>query len=168
MECKSSPKPNRHSFEDKHLVDPKDDICSSGQSPLLGHGTRTKETVNDTLVHRYTYVGVNHEPVGGLHRQLSTEDNATSCSKPDTVLKVDYLNKSSVDPAAGRTKTDAVAANTEVTTSEFTKQIDSSNEDVPHDRRRKRCRQRRLKYILVVNSPSPKILFKYHSNTIDF
>ena len=139
MECKSSPKPNRHSFQDRHLVDahPKYDIYSSGQSPLLGHGNRTKETVNDTLVHRYTPIGVTRELVGGLHRQLSTEDNATSLPKPDTVLKVDYLNKSSVDPAAGRTKTVAVAANTEVTTSEFTKQIDSSNEDVPHDRRRK-------------------------------
>jgi len=82
---------------------------------LLGDGTRKKETASDTLVHSYTPVGVTREPVGGLHRHPSTEDNARSFSKPDPVLNVAYLNRPSVDPAANRTKTIAMAANTEAT-----------------------------------------------------
>ena len=51
--------------------------------------------------------------MGGRHRHSSTEDNATSFSKPDTVLNVAYLNEPNVNPAVNRTKTVAVAANTE-------------------------------------------------------
>ena len=82
MEYKSHPKPNSHD------ANTRDEICSSGHSCLLGPGTRTNETVSDKLVHVYTPVGVTREPVGGLHHQLSTEDNATSYSKPDTVHSI--------------------------------------------------------------------------------
>ena len=93
------------------------------------------ETTSDTLVHRSTPVGVTREPVGGLHRNLSTEDNATSISKPDTVLNIAYLNKPSVDPAANRTKTVAAAANTEATKSQHRSlpnidQTDSTSDDL--------------------------------------
>ena len=76
------------------------------------------------------------EPVGGLHRHSSTEDNAMSFSKPDTILNVAYLNKPSVDPAANRTKAVAVVANTEATKSQHRSfpnvdQTDSTSDDVP-------------------------------------
>ena len=63
------------------------------------------------MVHRYSPVGVKREPVGRLHRHPSTKDNATSLSKSDTVLKVEYLNRSSVDAAGSRSNAVAVAAN---------------------------------------------------------
>ena len=74
--------------------------------------------------------------IRGIHRHSSTEDNATSFSKPDTVLNVAYLNKPSVDPAANRTKAVAVVANTEATKSQHRSlpnidQTDSTSDDVP-------------------------------------
>ena len=36
------------------------------------YSSRTNETTSDTLVHRYTPVGVKREPVGGLHLHSST------------------------------------------------------------------------------------------------
>ena len=104
----------------------------SGHSGLLGEGTR----ISDTLVHRYTPVGVKCERVGRLHRHSSTEDNAMSFSKPDTILKVAYLNKPSVDPVANRTKAVAVVTNTEATKSQHRSllnidQTDSTSDDVP-------------------------------------
>ena len=131
--------PSKSSGHGKHLHDAhrQDEKYSSGHSHLVGDGTRTKETtsdtlvhrylpvgmkrepvgglyrhsstISDTLVHRYTPVGVKREPVGGLHRQSSTEDNATSFSNKF---------KPSVDPAAKRTKTVAVASNPEPTKSQ--------------------------------------------------
>ena len=72
-EVRSSPpgltlptKPNSHD------ANTKDDKYNSDHSGLLGDGTRT----SDTLVHRYTPVGVKREPVGKLHRHSSTEDNS--------------------------------------------------------------------------------------------
>ena len=56
--------PSQSSGHGKHLHDAhrQDDTYSS----------RTKETLRDTLVHRYTPVCVRREPVGGLHRRSST------------------------------------------------------------------------------------------------
>ena len=130
--------PSKSSSHGKHLHDAhrQDDKYSSGHSRFLGDGTRTKETTSDTLVHRYTLVGVKREPVGGLHRHSSTEDNATSFSKPDTVLNVAYLNEPSIDPAENRPKTVAVVANTEATKSQHRSlpnidQTDSTSDDMP-------------------------------------
>ena len=132
-EVRSSPpglrlptKPNSHD------ANTKDCKYNSGHSGLLGDGTRT----SDTLVHRYSPVGVKHEPVGRLHRHSSTEDNSMSLSKPDTILNVAYLNKPSVDPVANRTKAVAVVANTEATKSQHRSllnvdQTDSTSDDVP-------------------------------------
>ena len=132
-EVRSSPpglrlptKPNSHD------ANTKDGKYNSGHSGLLGDGSRT----SDTLVHKYTPVGVKREPVGRLHRHSSTEDNAMSFSKPDTILNVAYLNKPSVDPAANRTKAVAVVANTEATKSQHRSllnvdQTDSTSDDVP-------------------------------------
>ena len=108
---------SKSSSHSKHLHNAHrhDEKYSSGHLRLLGDGTHTKETPSDTLVHRYTPVGVKRERVGALHLHSSTDDNATSFSKPDTVLNVAYLNRPSVDPAANRTKTVAMAANTEAT-----------------------------------------------------
>ena len=75
-------------------------------------------TTSDTLVRMYTPVSVKREPVGALHHHSSTEDNTTSLSKPDTALNVAYLNRPSVDPASNRTKTVVMAANTEATKSQ--------------------------------------------------
>ena len=55
-----------------HDANTKDCKYNTGHSGLLGDGTRT----SDTLVHRYTPVGVKREPVGRLHRHSLTEDNA--------------------------------------------------------------------------------------------
>ena len=72
-EVRSSPpglrlptKPNSHD------ANTKDGKYNSGHSGLLRDGTRT----SDTLVHRYTPIGVKREPVGRLHRHSSTEDNS--------------------------------------------------------------------------------------------
>ena len=134
MAYRNPTKPSSHPFDDKHLLDahPKDGIYTS--SRLLG--ARMKEAASDTLVHRHTPVGVTREPVGGLHRHSSTEDNAMSFSKPDTILNVVYLNKPSVDPAANRTTTVAVVTNTEATQSQHRSlpnvdQTDSTSDDVP-------------------------------------
>ena len=132
-EVRSSPpglrlptKPNSHD------ANTKDDKYNSGHSGLLGDGTRT----SDTLVHRYTPVGVKREPVGKLHRHSSTEDNSMSFSKPDTILNVAYLNKPIVDPVAKRTKAVAVVANTEATKAQHRSllnvdQTDSTSDDLP-------------------------------------
>ena len=88
------------------------------------------------VTHWFTPVGVRREPVGALHRHSLTEDNATSFSKPDTVLNVAYLNRPSVDPASNRTKTVVMAANTEATKSQHRSfpnvgQTESTSDDVP-------------------------------------
>ena len=134
MAYKNPTKPSSHPFDDKHLLDahPKDGIYTSSRL----FGARTRETTSDTLVHRYTPVCVKREPVGGLHRHSSTEDNATSISKPDTILNVAYLNRPSVDPTANRTKAVAMAANNEATKSQHRSlpnidQTDSTSDDVP-------------------------------------
>ena len=49
---KKPTKPSSYPFDDKHLI--------------------MKEAARDTLVHRYTPVGVKREPVGRLHRHSST------------------------------------------------------------------------------------------------
>ena len=56
--------PSKSTGHGKHLHDAhrQDDKYSS----------RTNETTSDTLVHRYTPVGVKREPVGGLHLHSST------------------------------------------------------------------------------------------------
>ena len=120
--------PSKSSGHGKHLHDAhrQDDKYSS----------RTNETTSDTLVHRYTPVGVRREPVGALHCHSSTEDNNTSFSKPDTVLNVAYLNRPSIDPASNRTKTVVMAANTEATKSQHrslpnVEQTGSTSDDVP-------------------------------------
>ena len=132
-EVRSSPpglrlptKPNSHD------ANTKDDKYNCGHSGLLGDGTRT----SDTLVHRYTPVGVKREPVGKLHRHSSTEDNSMSFSKPDTILNVAYLNMPSVDPVAKRTKAVVVVANTDATKAQHRSllnvdQTDSTSDDLP-------------------------------------
>ena len=66
MAYSNSTKPSSHPFDDKHLLDahPKDGIYTSSRL----FGARMKEAASDTLVHRYTQVGVKREPV----RELDT------------------------------------------------------------------------------------------------
>ena len=77
MACRNPSKTRSHGkrLHDAHR---QEDKSSFGHSRLLGDGIRKKEITSDTLVHRYTPVGVQREPVGGLHRHSSTEYNATS------------------------------------------------------------------------------------------
>ena len=96
----------------------------------------TKHAQRRHLATHWFTIGVTREPVGRIHCHSSTEDNATSFSKPDTVINVDYLNKPSFDPSANRTKTVAVATNTEATKSQHRNlpnvdQTDSTSDDVP-------------------------------------
>ena len=76
MACRN---PSKSSSHGKRLHDAhrQDDKSRFGDPRLLGDGTRKKEITSDILVHRYTPVGMSREPVRGLHRHSSTEDNAT-------------------------------------------------------------------------------------------
>ena len=59
MAYKNPTKPSSHPFDDKHLLD---------AHPSCLFGACMKEAASDTLVHRYTPVGVTREPV----RELNT------------------------------------------------------------------------------------------------
>ena len=118
--------PSKSSGHGKHLHDAhrQDDKYTS----------RINETTSDTLVHRYTPVGVKREPVGGLHLHSSTTSDtlvrmyapvgakrepvgALHChsSTEDNATSFSNKIKPSVDPASNRTKTVVMAANAEAT-----------------------------------------------------
>ena len=106
MAYRNSTKPSSHPFDDKHLLEahPKDGIYTS--SHLFR--ARMKEAASDTLVHRYTPVGVKREPVGeldittGERHTIEKQDTAEYHDTPNNSRKKDANETNSTGVPKGR------------------------------------------------------------------
>ena len=155
-ERQGSTKPSSHPFDDKYLLGayPKDGIYTSSRV----FGARTKEAASDTLINKYTPVGVKRESVGeldsatGERHTIEKRDKTEHHDTPDNFRKKGRMKKDDREFRARHQTLSDEESSMSSSSAEDSFDSESSDESLERERRRKGTQHRRRS-----SPPGPKL-----------